>query len=609
MDLDYNLKNLPDKPGVYIMKDQSGEIIYVGKAKSLKNRVRQYFQASKNKGLKVESMVRNIDDFEYIIVDNEVEALILESNLIKKHRPKYNILLRDDKQYPYIKISLNEDFPRVLKTRTILKDKAKYFGPYPSGMAVNHVIDTIHELYPIRNCKLNLSKNIGKYKACLNYHIGRCKAPCIGNINEDEYMKYIGEIIEILNGKGKTLVNILEEEMIKASRNLEFERASIYRDKLASLEIFTQEQKIVSTRDINRDIIGLARELEEVCIQVFNIREGKILGREHYILDDKYKDSQEEIVTSFIKQYYMGASGIPREILISYDLEEKTLLEEFLTGRKGSKVSIVNPKKGENLKLIEMVQKNAREMLDKYGDKFLKKHRENLNALDDLGEKLGIENQIRRIEAYDISNTSGVQSVGSMVVFENGEPKKSDYRRFKIRSVRGPDDYKSMEEVLERRFLRAKDKGFSYLPDLIMIDGGKGQVNIVRRLLLDMGIEIPICGLVKDDFHKTRGIIYENREYLFTKTSNIFRMIYKIQEEAHRFAINYHRNLRSKDLFRSQLDDIEGVGEKRKRALIDYFKGIDGIRSASVEDLLKVDSINERVANNIYEYFKEKRRD
>lgn len=609
MDINYNLKNLPDNPGVYIMKDKSGEIIYVGKAKSLKNRVRQYFQSSKNKGLKVENMVKNIDDFEYIIVDNEVEALILESNLIKKHRPKYNILLRDDKQYPYIKISLNEKYPRVLKTRTILKDKAKYFGPYPSGIAVNHVIDTIHELYPIRNCKLNLSKNIGKYKVCLNYYIGRCKAPCIGKIDEDTYMNYIEEIVGILNGKGKSLVNILEEEMLKASKNLEFEKASIYRDKLNSLKIFTQEQKIVSTRDINRDIIGLARELEEVCIQVFNIRDGKILGREHYILDDKYKDSQGEIMSSFIKQYYMGAANIPKEVFLRYDLEEKKLLEEFLTIKKGSKVSLLSPKKGENFKLIEMVENNAREMLNKYGDKFLKKHRENLNTLKLLEEKLGLKNQIKRIEAYDISNISGVQSVGSMVVFENGEAKKSDYRRFKIKSVVGPDDYKSMEEVLKRRFLKAEDKGFSYLPDLIMIDGGKGQVNIVKNLLGDMAIDIPICGLIKDDFHRTRGIIYENIEHTIDKDSNLFRLIYRIQEEAHRFAINYHRNLRSRDLFTSELDEIEGVGEKRKVALMEYFKGIESIKAASIEELLKVNTINEKVANNIYEYFKEKRRD
>ncbi len=610
------LKQLPDKPGVYIMKDKNGEIIYVGKAISLKKRVRQYFQSGKNNPPKVNAMVRHISEFEYIIVDNEIEALILEANLIKKHKPKYNILLRDDKQYPYIKVTINEEYPRVMKTRQIVKDGAKYFGPYPSVYAVNDAIEIIRNLYPLRTCNRNLEKDMGKSRPCLNYYIGRCLGPCQGNVDKSQYMDMVNEILLFLNGKEDKLVDIIDNKMKEAAKNLDFELAAKYRDQINSLNLLHEKQKIVSTTNIiDQDIIGMARGIEEVCMQIFFIRDGKILGREHFILEDTFEEDRSEILSSFIKQFYIGATYIPKEIIIEDEILDSDLISKWLSEKKGSKVNILTPKRGDKLELIDMVKKNAMDMLNKYGDKFLKKARENQKALEELQTIMGIDSELNRIEAFDISNISGVESVGSMVVFEKGEAKKSDYRRFRIRTVIGSDDYGSMEEILNRRFIRGLEerelmkenkievKGFSNFPDLIMMDGGKGQVNVAIRVLKDLNINIPVCGLVKDDFHKTRGIIYNNREISLEEDTLGFRLIYRIQEEAHRFAISYHRSLRSKKMFKSELDDIKGIGEKRKVELLKHFQSIEKIKTASIEELVEVKGMNRLAAEELYSHF------
>lgn len=619
--IEEELKKLPDKPGVYIMKDKNEEIIYVGKAISLRKRVRQYFQSSKNNPPKVKAMVKHISEFEYIIVDNEVEALILEANLIKKHKPKYNILLRDDKQYPYIKVTINEKYPRVLKTRQVKKDGAKYFGPYPSASAVNDAIEIIRNLYPIRTCNRNLEKDIGKSRPCLNYYIGRCLGPCQGNVDEEKYLEMIDEILLFLNGKEDRLIEIIEEKMKEASKKLDFESAAKYRDQINSLNLLHERQKIVSTTHlVDQDVIAMARGIEEVCIQIFFIRDGKILGREHFILEDTYNEERGEILSSFIKQFYIGSAYIPKEIILEEEIEDMEILSKWLREKRGNKVTITVPKRGEKLDLIEMVRKNAMDMLNKYGDRFLKKARENQKALEEIRNALGLERELNRIEAFDVSNIRGVEPVGSMVVFERGEPKKSDYRRFRIRSRNTPDDYGSLEEVLTRRFIRGLEekkimkenkietKGFSTFPDLIMMDGGKGQVNVALRVLKSLNLNIPVCGLVKDDFHKTRGIIYDNKEINLEEDSLGFRLIYRIQEEAHRFAISYHRSLRSKEMFKSELDDIKGIGEKRKRALLKHFESIERIKKASIEELAKVEGMNKRVAEELYNHFNKKGR-
>lgn len=618
-DIEEELKKLPDKPGVYIMKDENGEIIYVGKAISLKKRVRQYFQSSKNNTPKVNAMVKNISEFEYIIVDNEVEALILEANLIKKNRPKYNILLRDDKQYPYIKITTNEKYPRVIKTRRVIKDGAKYFGPYPSVYAVNDTLDIIRNLYPMRSCKKNLEKNMGKDRPCLNYHIGRCLAPCQGNVDEGKYMEMIDEIIMFLNGKEDKLISIIEEKMKKASEELDFENAAKYRDQINSLEVILEKQKIVSTTLIDQDIIGMAKGIDDACLQVFFVRGGKIVGREHFILSDVEYDERKDILSSFVKQFYIGTAYIPKEILVEAEFDDMGAVSKWLSNKKGSKVVIKVPKRGEKNALMEMVQQNAIITLKQHGENMKRKLEEKENALKELKEVLKLQKIPNRIEAYDISNIQGIESVGSMVVFEGGVSKKSDYRRFKIKSVIGPDDYASMKEIISRRFNRGikekelieknkiQIKDFSIFPDLIMIDGGKGQVNIAEEVLKDLGLTIPICGLVKDDNHRTRGIIYKNEEIDLAENSSTFRMITRIQDEAHRFAISYHRSLRDKKMFKSVLDDIKGVGEKRKKALLKTFGSIEGIKTASIEELANVDGMNRKVAEEVYGFFRENR--
>ncbi len=616
--IDEELKKLPDEPGVYIMKDEKGEIIYVGKAINLKKRVRQYFQSSRSNSPKVNAMVRHIREFEYIIVDNEVEALILEANLIKKHRPKYNILLRDDKQYPYIKIT-NEKYPRVIKTRKVQKDGAKYFGPYPSAYAVNDTLDIIRNLYPIRTCKINFDKSDKKYRPCLNYYIGRCLGPCRGDVDHDKYMEMIDEIIMFLSGKEDKLIEVIEERMKRASENLDFESAAKYRDQINSLKLILEKQKVVSSNMLDQDIIGMARGIEEVCIQVFFIRSGKIIGREHFILSDTFEEDKREILSSFIKQFYLGTAYVPKEILIEEEIEDMDAISQWLSEKRGNKVTIRVPKRGEKSQLMEMVKKNAMDMLNQYGDRLLREKEKNEKTLMRLQDILGLDEMPNRIEAYDISNISGIYSVGSMVVFENGTPKKSDYRRFRIKSTTTPDDYKSMKEILKRRFtrgLREKEmvedsqislEGFSLFPDLIMIDGGKGQVNAALEVLEELNLRIPVCGLVKDDFHKTRGIIYNNKEIQLDKDSLEFKFIYRIQEEAHRFAISYHRSLRSKEMLKSELDDIKGIGKKRKTALLKHFKSIDDIKKASVEELAQVDGMNRKIAEDLYNHFRNDR--
>lgn len=607
------LDQLPDKPGVYIMKNELDEIIYVGKAKSLRKRVRQYFGSYGKSSKKVASMVSKIHDFEYIIVENEVESLVLESNLIKDNLPKYNILLRDDKQYPYIKVKVNERFPRVMKTRRILKDGAKYFGPYPDVFAVNESIETFERLYPLRTCNLNLENVEEKnYRPCLNYYIGKCIGPCIGNVKDEDYNVMVDEVLSFLSSSDNKLIDKLHEKMMDYSRNLDYENAADIRDRIKNLE-YLKERQLISdpeARD-DKDIIALAKGLDEVLIQIFFFRNGKIIGREHYMIRDYYNDSYEEIFSSFLKQFYIGASYIPKEIIIEEKPMDIEVLEDWLTEKRGNKVSITVPIKGDKKELIRMVKRNALDMIEKYGDKYKKRAESNKLALEDIKDLIGLRERPRRIEAYDISNISGVESVGSMVVFEDGDAKKSDYRKFRIKSVIGPDDYSSLKEVIERRFRRGveekkedKNSSFSNFPDLIMMDGGKGQVNAAKEILDKLNLNLEICGLVKDDFHRTRGIIYNNEEFNVDLNSRAYKMIYKIQEEAHRFAINYHRNLRSKTMFKSELDDIKLIGPKRKENLLKHFKSIDKIKNASVKELMEVESMNEKSAESLYEHFR-----
>ncbi|KHS56238.1 MULTISPECIES: excinuclease ABC subunit UvrC [Terrisporobacter] len=599
-DIQEQLKKLPAEPGVYLMKDEDDKIIYVGKAISLKNRVRQYFQSSKNHSSKVKSMVKNINSFEYIITDSELEALILECNLIKKYRPKYNVLLRDDKTYPYIKVTVNEDFPRVLKVRRVLKDKAKYFGPYTNVEAVNDTLDVIRNIYPIRTCNVDIERAIkNNMRPCLNLHIKRCVGPCTGNVSKEEYNKMIEEILLFLSGKEETLIEILKEKMNKCSMEFNFEEAAIYRDKIMNLQEMMQKQKIdVSTDDINQDIIAMAYNDEEACVQSFFIRHGKIVGREHFILEGTKDSSKEAILGSFVKQFYMKAEYIPKEIIIESEIEDQVVLEEWLSNIKGQKVSIRVPQKGDKKSLISMVKKNAMEYLEKFSNLNKRKYERSEGALIELAEVLGLQEPPRRIESYDISNIQGVDSIGVMVVFTNGLKDKKEYRRYKIKTVEGPNDYDSMAEILDRRLQKGD------FADLILLDGGKGQVSAVQKVFDKYGIDIPLWGMYKDDKHRTKGLICASNDIELDKTSNLYRFVASIQEEVHNYAISYHRSLRNKSLTKSSLDDIPGVGEKRKKALLSNFKSIEDIKNASVEELSKVEGLNKSVAENIYEYFR-----
>ena len=599
-DIQEQLKKLPAQPGVYLMKDKFNNIIYVGKAISLKNRVRQYFQSSKNHSSKVKSMVKNIESFEYIITDSELEALILECNLIKQYRPKYNVLLRDDKTYPYIKVTTNEDYPRVLKVRKVLKDKAKYFGPYTNLTAVNDTLEIIRNTYPIRTCNIDIDKAIkNKVRPCLNMHIKKCVGPCTGNISKEEYNKMIEEIIMFLSGKEENLIEILKEKMNKCAMDFNFEDAAIYRDKIRSLEEMMQKQKIdATTSDLNQDVIAMARAHDEACVQVFFVRNGKIVGREHFILVGVMDSTRESILGSFVKQFYMEQEYIPRELIIEDEIEDSFILEEWLSAKKGSKVTIRIPQKGEKKSLVDMARKNATEYLEKFSELNKRKYEKSTGALEQLKELLNLDEIPIRIESFDISNIQGVDSIGSMVVFTNGKKDKKEYRRYKIKTVIGPNDYDSMAEIVERRLK------YGDLPNLILLDGGKGQVSAVQKVLDRYGLEIPLWGMYKDDKHRTKGLISQEKEIELDKTSNLYRFVASIQEEVHNFAITYHRSLRNKSLTKSVLDDIQGIGEKRKKALLAYFKDIDAIKKASVEELAQVEGMNKASAESVYNFFR-----
>ncbi len=616
-DFQHQLKILPDKPGVYIMKNSLGEVIYVGKAKVLKNRVRQYFQNSKNHSEKVRAMVKNIAEFEYIVTDSEMEALILECNLIKKYSPRYNIALKDDKFYPFIKITTNEDFPRVYVTRNFAKDGNRYFGPYTNGTAVYEVMGLIKKLFPLRTCKKAIVEGGEPTRACLNYHINLCKAPCAGYISKAEYWEMIDEIINILNGTDTSIIKKLKLEMEKAAEELEFEKAAKIRDRILAIELISEKQKMFTVKEGDEDFIDLYTDEKDGCAQVFFVREGKVTGREHFMIENIGDDPVKEVISSFIASFYGGTAQIPKTIYVPEEIEDQELIEKFLTEKRGSKVWIKVPKKGDKKNLLDMVRNNAKIMLDQFKEKMVEEKELNKSALTELADVLGLDSLPARIEAYDISNIQGVDSVGTMVVFENGKAKNSDYRRFKIKSVKGPNDYESMREILSRRFShgleevnKIKERNLEYskgkfciFPDLIMMDGGKGQVNIALEVLKDFGIEIPVCGLVKDHKHRTRGIIFNNEEILIRRGSGLMNLITRVQDEVHRYAITYHRSLRDKRTLHSILEDIPRIGEKRRRNLLMKFGSIDNIKKASMEELLDTPGIDKRAAESIKQYF------
>ena len=602
--IEEELKKLPAKPGVYLMHGEKDEIIYVGKAISLKNRVRQYFQSSRNKGAKIEQMVTHIRRFEYIVTDSELEALVLECNLIKEHRPKYNTMLMDDKGYPFIKVTVNEAYPRVMLARTMQKDKAKYFGPFTSAGAVKDTIELVQKLYCIRTCNRNLPKDIGKERPCLNYHIKQCKAPCQGYISEAEYRKSIDGVIRFLNGHYDSVLEELEGKMLEASDNMEFERAIEYRELINSVKQIAQKQKITDSRGEDRDIIGLAKDLEDAVVQIFFIRGGRLIGRDHFFFRNAAGSSKQELLSTFMKQFYAGTPFIPAEIMTHEKVEEQELLEQWLSKRKEHRVHIRVPQKGEKEKLVELARKNAALILNTDKERLKREEGRTIGAVKELETLLGLKDIIR-MEAFDISNTSGYASVGSMVVYEKGKPKRTDYRKFKIKSVEGPNDYASMEEVLTRRFQRAIDdmEGFNAFPDLILMDGGRGQVNIAVDVLEKLQLDIPVCGMVKDDNHRTRGLYFNNQEIPIDRNSEAFKLITRIQDEAHRFAIEFHRKLRTQGQVHSVLDDIPGVGPARRKALMKHFASIEDMKNASVEELKNIPSMNEKSAKEVYSFF------
>lgn len=604
------LKKLPGRPGVYIMHDEKDHIIYVGKAISLKNRVRQYFQSSYNKSVKIQQMVTHIRRFEYIVTDSELEALVLECNLIKEHRPKYNTMLMDDKAYPFIKVTTGETFPRVLLARRMVKDRARYFGPYTSSQAVRDTIDLIHKLYHVRSCNRNLPRDTGKERPCLNYHIHQCDAPCQGYISKEEYRKSIDEVIRFLNGNFDMILKDLEDKMMAASEALEFEKAIEYRELLNSVKKVAQKQKITDSSGEDRDVMAVACQDEDAVVQVFFIRGGRLIGRDHFYLRISEEDKKSEILNSFIKQYYAGTPFLPGELMLPEEIEEQELLESWLSAKKGQKVTIRVPKKGTKEKLVELAEENARMVLSKDKERLKREEGRTIGAVKEIASLLGLE-QIVRMEAYDISNTNGFESVGSMVVYEKGKPKRNDYRKFKIKSVKGPDDYASMREVLTRRFthgLKEREENaeagkFTTFPDLILMDGGRGQVNIALQVLDELKLNIPVCGMVKDDNHRTRGLYYNNVEIPIDRNSEAFKLITRIQDEAHRFAIEFHRQLRGKGQVHSVLDDIEGIGPARRKALMRHYLSLDAIRSATVEELAQLPSMNEKAAESVYQFF------
>ena len=611
-DIQEELKKLPAKPGVYIMHDAKDAIIYVGKAISLRNRVRQYFQSSRNLGVKKEQMVQQIARFEYIITDSELEALVLECNLIKEHRPKYNTMLKDDKGYPYIRVTVQEDFPRVVLARQMKKDKSRYFGPYTSVGAVKESMELMRKLYFVRNCSRNLPRDIGKERPCLYYHIHQCKAPCQGYISKEEYRKNIDGVLDFLNGDYKKLVKELEGKMQAAAGELRFEEAGEYRDLIQNIEKIGERQKITGSTGEDKDVIALACDETDAVVQVFFIRDGKMIGRDHFYLRVAVETSRSQILQDFVKQFYAGTPFVPKVLMLQEEVEEIQVLEEWLTKKRGQRVHIQVPKKGTKEKLVELAARNAQMVLSQDREKLKREEGRTIGAMKEIAALLGLED-IERVESYDISNISGFESVGSMVVYEKGKPKRNDYRKFKIRTVKGPDDYASMQEVLTRRFQRGLDEKengredgkFNRFPDLILMDGGKGQVHVACQVLEELHLQIPVCGMVKDDSHRTRGLYYQDREIPISHSSEGFKLITRIQDEVHRFAIEYHRLLRSKGQIHSILDDIEGIGPARRKALMRQFKSLEAIQNAQIDQLKAVPSMNEAAARQVYAFFHE----
>ena len=620
--IEEELKKLPDQPGVYIMHDSRDAIIYIGKAVSLRKRVHQYFQPSHDEGIKKAQMVKQIARFEYIVTDSELEALVLECNLIKEHRPKYNTMLRDDKTYPYIRVTLGEDFPRVLFSRQQKKDKSRYFGPYTSAGAVKDTIELVNKIYQLRTCNRNLPRDTGKDRPCLNYHIHQCTAPCQGYITKEAYRERVDAVVEFLNGNYAPVLKSLEEKMNTASANLEFEKAIEYRELLNSVRQIAQKQKITHTDGEDKDIIALAADDRDAVVQVFFIRDGKLIGRDHFYVKIGTEDTKAQILTTFIKQFYSGTPFIPREIMLPQEIEEQEVLADWLGEKRGSKVYISVPQKGMKEKLVELAQKNAKMVLAQDREKIKREEGRTIGALKEIEQLLDMKG-LNRVEAYDISNTSGFESVGSMIVYEKGKPKRSDYRKFKLRTVSGPDDYASMYEVLTRRFthgmremeemgekdLSEEYGSFTRFPDLIMMDGGRGQVNIALKVLEELHLNIPVCGMVKDDNHRTRGLYYHNVEIPIDRGSEGFKLITRIQDEAHRFAIEYHRSLRSKEQVHSVLDDIPDIGPARRKALMKKYQSLEAIREATEEDLAQTDSMSPQAARSVYRFFREKERE
>ena len=610
------LKKLPAKPGVYIMHDKDDAIIYVGKAISLRNRVRSYFRESTNKSPKIGKMVTKIARFQYIVTDSELEALVLENNLIKEHNPKYNTMLKDDKTYPYIKVTMGEDFPRVLFSRQMKKDKSRYFGPFTSAFAVKETIDLINKLYRLRTCSRVLPRDIGLERPCLNYHIGQCMAPCQEYVTKEEYRAQVEQALDFLNGNYAPILNSLKQKMEEASENLEFEEAIRYRDLYNSVKQVAQKQKITDSDGEDKDVIALARDENDAVVQVFFVRGGKLIGREHFIMTRTQDCTQAQVLLDFVKQFYAGTPFIPRELMLQHEIEDIPVLEQWLSARKGSRVYIRVPKKGTKEKLVELAATNAALVLSKDRERIKREEGRTIGAVKEICALLSLP-EVNRMEAFDISNISGFENVGSMVVYEKGKPKRSDYRKFKIKTVAGPDDYACMKEVLTRRFKHGMEESkeleekqmekefgsFTRFPDLLLMDGGKGQVNVALQVLEELGLSIPVCGMVKDDNHRTRGLYYQNREIEIDTRSEGFKLITRIQDEAHRFAIEYHRSLRSKEQVRSVLDGIPGVGPARRKALMRDFRSIEEIRQADAERLAQVPEIPEHVAEEIYSFF------
>ena len=615
-DIQEELKKLPNCPGVYIMRDEADNIIYVGKAINLRNRVRSYFRKNIGRGPQIDKMVSLISRFEYIVTDSELEALVLENNLIKEHSPKYNTMLKDDKTYPYIKVTVGEEFPRVLFSRQMKKDHSKYFGPYTSAGAVKDTIELINKLYQLRTCNRNLPKDCGNDRACLNYHIKQCMAPCQGYISKEEYQQRVKKALDFLNGSYQETLKDLEQKMQQASEALEFEEAIRYRDLYNSVKQIALKQKITDYEGEDKDIIALAAEGQDAVVQVFFVRGGKLIGREHFYMTHVSETPGAQILQDFVKQFYAGTPFIPRELMLQEEIEDKEIIEQWLTRRRGSRVYLKVPKIGTKEKLVELAAKNAALVLSQDKERIKREEGRTIGAVKEIAALLGLE-EVNRMEAYDISNISGFANVGSMIVYEKGKPKRSDYRKFKIKTVSGPDDYACMKEVLTRRFLhgmeeqkeledKAIDKefgSFTKFPDLLLMDGGKGQVNIALQVLEELRLNIPVCGMVKDDNHNTRGLYFENEEIAIDRNSEGFKLITRIQDEAHRFAIEFHRSLRSKAQVKSVLDEIPGVGPARRKALMRRFKSIEEVKNADIETLAAVDEIPEHIARGIYEFF------